>query len=313
MAKYAKVSTISINACDIKEKSPEIDAVDFVIAHLEKNINPVLCEKPDLIVLPEVCDRPAGYGVNERKEYYKSRGTRVLDYLCKKAKENNCYIAYPCVAEISGVMRNCCQMIDRSGNVMGVYEKNYPMIGETLDYDIMCGRDAAVFECDFGRVSAIICFDLNFDDLRFRIKALKPDMVLFMSNFHGAFLQNYFAFDTRSYLVSAIGYGNLNGGIISPVGERIAESTLYYNHVTRTLNLDYAVVHLDYNLVSLSMMKDKYGGKVTIHDPYTDMGAVLVTNECDDRTVHDILREFNIHELDEYLKRSINHRNKYTV
>jgi len=313
MGKYAKVSTISFNACDIKAKSPETDVVDFVIAHLERNIKPVLCEKPDLIVLPEVCDRPMGLGINERKEYYKSRGTRVLDYLREKAKENNCYIAYPCVTELDGVMRNCCMMIDRGGNVMGAYEKNYPVIGETLDYNIMCGRDAAVFECDFGRVSALICFDLNFDDLRLRIKALKPEMVLFVSNFHGAFLQNYFAYDTRSYLVSAMGYGNLNGGIVSPVGERIAESTLYYNHVTRNLNLDYAVVHLDYNLDSLSKMKEKYGAKVTIHDPYSDLGSVLVTNECEDRTIRDILREFDIRELDEYLEKSMNHRSKYTV
>jgi len=43
------------------------------------------------------------------------------------------------------------------------------------------GTEVALIRCDFGTVSPVIFFDLNFDDLRERVAALKPDIVLFPS------------------------------------------------------------------------------------------------------------------------------------
>lgn len=309
MARYVKVSTISCTACNIDQKPEHADVVDYVIAHLKKNIQQVLPEKPDLIVLPEVCDRPDGFNMEERCEYYDYRGDRVLNYLRKVASENNCYITYPAVVRIDGNFFNCCKMIDRLGEVIGIYKKNYPLIDENVDGKIFAGSEATIFDCDFGRVGALICFDMNFSEYRSRVKEQKPDMVVFPSNFHGSLQQNYFAFDTRSYLVSAIGFGNLHGSIISPVGERIAETTIYFNHVTMTLNMDYEVVHLDCNRDKIVAMKEKYGEKVKIHDP-GDLGSVLVSSETEDFTVEQVLKEFEIITLDEYLEKSTEHRNQ---
>lgn len=311
MSRYVKVSTISFSGCHIKEKDAGVDTVDYVIADLERNINQVLPDKPDIIVLPEVCDRPVAMTVDEIKDYYNQRGERILNYLKDKAKQNNCYIAYPCVCEIDNNVYNCCQMIDRSGNVIGVYKKNYTVIGEYTNYGTLCGDEATVFQCDFGTVACIICFDLNFDELRLRIKAIKPDMVIFPSNFFGGILQKYFAFDTRSYLVSALGHANLHGGVVSPIGQRIAESTLYYNHVTMDLNLDYAVVHLDYNTAKLRNLKEKYGRSVKIEDAGNDLGCVLVSSESTEFTVKELLEEFEIPMVDEYFEQSAKHREKH--
>ena len=308
MSRYVKVSTINFCGCHIKEKKDSIETVDYVIDLLERNINQVLPDKPDLIVMPEACDRPIGMSVEEINEFYRQRGNTVLEFLKEKAKKNNCYIAYPCVCEIDGIVFNCCQMIDRKGEVIGVYKKNYTVVGEYTNYNAFCGEEETIFECDFGTVGCIICFDLNFEELRRRIKAKKPDMVIFPSHFLGELLQQYFAYDTRSYLVSSLGHANLHGGIISPLGQRIAESTLYYNHVTMTINLDYAVVHLDYNTQKLRAMKEKYGTKVKIEDAGTDNGCVLVSSETDEFTASDLLKEFDIHDVDEYLEQSTKHR-----
>ncbi len=308
MARYVKVSTININGCNIKDKQDSIDATEFVIRHLEENIKQVLCDNPDLIVLPEVCDRPTGMTVEQIKEYYGERGDRVLDYLKTKARENNCYIAYPTVTNVDGNMFNCCKMIDRKGNVIGIYKKNYSMISEYTNYEVMCGEDAEIFECDFGRVSAMICFDLNFEDLRKRIKEKRPDIILFASNFYGGFMQRFLAYDTRSYVVSSLGYANQSGAITSPIGEIVAESTLYYKHVTRTINLDCEVVHLDFNIAKLRMLKEKYGTEVCIVESEKDLGVVLVTSETDKKSVKEMLEEFEIKTYDEYLEKSIQHR-----
>lgn len=308
MARYVKVSALSVTACEAKAKPQNMDMVEYVISHLEARLSRVMCDKPDLVVLPEVCDRPAGMTVEQTKAYYAQRQDSVLAYLQRKAKENHCYIAYPAYMEQpDGTNWNCIRMIDRNGEVMGCYNKNYPTPREMDGMNVRCGQDATIFDCDFGRVGAAICFDLNFDDYRLRLKAANPDMIIFSSNFHGGILQNFFAYDTRSYLVCALGFARIPGGIISPVGDRIAESTTYYDFVTETLNLDYAVCHLDDNMMKIQMAREKYGPALKLHDP-GHLGAVLLSSESDAFTMDDIIREFEIERLDEYLERTCQQR-----
>jgi len=60
--------------------------VDHVIAHWDRWLEKVLYDKPDLIVLPECCDRYGNRGP-ELTEYYHARGSRVRDHFygnCQK-------------------------------------------------------------------------------------------------------------------------------------------------------------------------------------------------------------------------------------
>jgi len=59
------------------------------------------------------------------------------------------------------------------------------VIEETTQDGVLCGKEAPVFECDFGRVACAICFDLNFDELRLKIAKARPDLILFCSMYHG--------------------------------------------------------------------------------------------------------------------------------
>ena len=68
----------------------------------------------------------------------------------------------------------------------------------------LCGKDAPVFECDFGRVAFAICFDLNFDELRLKYVKAKPDLIIFSSMYHGGLMQAYWAYSCRAYFVGAI-------------------------------------------------------------------------------------------------------------
>lgn len=55
------------------------------------------------------------------------------------------------------------------------------------------------------------------------------------------------------------------------------------------------------------MSDKKYGEKLTIHDP-GHVGAVMLTYEGDDKTVWDIVKEFEIEPLDDYFNRCRKHR-----
>ena len=108
-------------------------AVDLVIAHWKEKFAHVLPDKPDLIVVPEVCDQPAGMGAKLAKanKYHHVRKNQVLAFFGKVAKENNCYIVYSSQREMSdGTWRNSSILLDRRGEIAAIYNKNHLVIEE---------------------------------------------------------------------------------------------------------------------------------------------------------------------------------------
>jgi hypothetical protein len=281
-------------------------AVDYMIEYWRVLLQDALVDNPDLIVVPEACDRFPSFLMKERKAYYSLRGNQVLDLFCKVAKKNNCYIAYSAARKMKdGTYRNSTQLIDRKGEIAGIYNKNYLVPSETIEGGILCGKNAPVFKTDFGTVAMLICFDLNFDELMAKYAKLHPDLIIFSSLYHGGLMQNYWAYKCRSYFVGAIAGDECT--VINPLGEKIAYSTNYSHFVTKTINLDYKVVHLDENWSKISALKKKYGQGVSFFDP-GHVGAVLLTSEMPNKSMDEIVREFKIESWDEYYARSINHR-----
>jgi len=304
MARYVKVSVLGRKEpFSVDVNSGYTKAVDEMLKCLQKEIELVLPERPDLIVLPEACDRPVNLPTSQRKDYYLERGTRILDFYRQVAKDNNCNIAYSAIRNVpDGTFRNSTIMINREGKIDGIYNKNHVVHGEYTNGGIYCGTNAPIINCDFGKVGCAICFDLNFEPLRKKYEKQIPEMIIFSSNYHGGIMQNYWAYSCRCYFVAAFGYGEST--IVSPVGETIARSTNYFSYFTKTINLDYAIAHLDYNWEKLKSMKRKYGPGVTIHDP-GHLGSVLITSEIDGISAMDMVKEFEIELLDDYFKRSL--------
>lgn len=306
MAKYVKVSSLGRRVSDAFGETDYLKLIERMKLLWKREIEKVLPDKPDLIVLPECCDEFSGLSSKENIEYYRVRKDQIRDYFMEIAKENNCYIAYSAMREVpDGSLRNSTQLIDRNGNIAGIYNKNHPTIRDTEINGTLYGKDADLIECDFGTVACAICFDLNFDELRLKYVEQKPDIILFSSYYHGGLMQNYWAYSCRSYFVGCI--MGLENTIISPVGEVVARSTNYFNYITHNINLDYIVCHLDYNWHKLDEIKVKYGTKVNIFDPGY-LGAVLVSSESDEFTAMDLVKEFELELLDEYFQRCRNHR-----
>ncbi|NLC67612.1 MAG: carbon-nitrogen hydrolase family protein [Clostridiaceae bacterium] len=306
MARYVKVSTIGGNYRTIPKGTGKQEAVERMIEYWEGKLQQVLPDNPDLIVLPEACDRYQNHTIEERIQYYKTRKDQVLEFFKDVAKKHNCYIAYSAAREVpDGSWRNSTQIIDRSGEVIGIYNKNHVVIEETTRGGILCGREAPVIKCDFGTVACAICFDLNFDEIRLKYIRQKPDMILFSSMYHGGLMQAYWAYSCRAHFIGSV--TALPCTIISPVGEILASSTNYFDFATHTINLDCRVIHLDYNREKLQLIKNKYGSRFKVSDPGY-LAAVLISSETDEFTIDDIVDEFKLELLDNYMERSLAHR-----
>jgi predicted amidohydrolase len=304
MANYVKISTIGPRP-PVEHRGTGQEAVDRMIAYWQGKLDQVLPDRPDLIVLPEACDRYPAHSMAERLDYYRARGDQVRDCFRKVARAHHCHIAYAAIREMpDGTWRNSTQLIGREGEVLGIYNKNHPVITETTEGGILCGKDAPLIECDFGRVGCAICFDLNFDEIRLQYVRSQPDLIVFSSMYHGGLMQRYWAYSCRAYMATSI--AGPPSAILSPVGDILATTTNYFDFVTRTVNLDCQVVHLDGNWAKLKAMKDEYGPEVSIHDPGY-LGSVLISSESDEITCDELIEAFEIERLDEYWARSLAH------
>ena len=143
---------------------------------------------------------------------------------------------------------------------------------------------------------------MNFDELRLRYAKEKPDLIIFSSMYHGGVVQNMWAYTCRSHFVSSVYKGNPSE-IRNPMGEVIASNTNYFDYTVARINLDCKLVHLDYNWSKLTAMKEKYATSVTVSDP-GKLASVLITSENSKVTAGQMVKEFEIELLDDYLNRA---------
>jgi hypothetical protein len=294
--RYVTVATIGNAPAAIKTDNKQ-EIVDHVISFWDKELKQVLPDKPDLIVLPEFCDLSG-----EGEEYLKVRQNQVFDFFSSVSKSNKCYIAYGTQRkDKDGNWRNSCILIDRSGSIAGIYDKNFPTIME-MESGIRASNEAKIIECDFGRVAIAICFDLNFDELRLKYVKEKPDLIIFSSMYHGGNVQSTWAYTCRAHFVGSVYRGNPSE-IRNPMGDVIASNTNYFDFAVAKINLDCRLVHLDYNWSRLTALKNKYGTTVKISDP-GKLASVLITSENSKVTAEDMVKEFEIEMLDDYMNRA---------
>lgn len=308
MAKHVVISTIGAAPPHSTPGHTLEQSVADMAAFWEGKLAQVWPDWPDLVVLPEMCDNFADFTSAQLVEFVQARGDQLLDFFRAQARLHRCYIAYPSLRFLEdGTRHNSLTMIGRDGEIAGIYDKNHVVISETTEFGVQYGEAAPLIHCDFGTVGGVICFDLNFDDLRLHYKAAAPDLLLFPSIYHGGLQQPYWAFSCRAHFVSAIGHPGLQSCITSPTGQTLASTTVYQDYVTASVNLDCCLAHLDFNRDALTALKAHYGREVVIADPDL-LGSVLITSESPEKSALDMAREFNIELLDDYLARSIQHR-----
>ncbi|MDD4539333.1 MAG: carbon-nitrogen hydrolase family protein [Lentisphaeria bacterium] len=309
MAKRCLIATLGPAAQSLDASLSYQQGVERMIAFWKRQIDPVLPTQPDLIVIPEASDRYSNLAADKRLEYYRVRKEQVRDFWCETARENHCYIAYSAARELpDGSWRNSTQIIDRQGQIAGIYNKNHLVVEEYTRFDILNGKDAPVIATDFGSVGCAICFDLNFAPIREKYMASRPDLILFSSMYHGGLMQATWAYSCQAHFVGAV--CNNECAIINPIGQKIAASTNYFPFTSALVNLDCRVVHLDYNWEKLRALKHKYRRDVTINDP-GQLGCVLVSSEHDAISVMDMIREFEIETWDDYYARALKHQNEH--
>jgi predicted amidohydrolase len=303
MALNTTISTLSFSPLPARTVTQTVDqAIEWIdlAAH----------DRPDLIVLPEgfaggndQCAQSEGMVCASAEPI----GGPTVSRIAERAARHQCYICAAVFIERGGKRFNSVVVLDRSGEVAGVYDKVYPTILELEQgRNIMPGREPVVVETDFGRVGSVVCFDLNFDDLRRAYACLNPDLLVFASMFAGGMLMQAWALLNHCYVVSA--YGSSGSVFVNPLGRVLAVSGLPHSRIlTRRINLDYEVLHLDYNQRKLDDLRLRYGATVDI-DIAEPEGLMVLTSLDERLTARDICEDMELEPIDAFFARSLKAR-----
>jgi predicted amidohydrolase len=280
---------------------------------MEKWIDAAALDKPDIILLTEGCMHNSPRGASSQENDATSdplpEPGPITQFLARKAKQHHCYIM-GCYwrKNLKGPGRfNSAVLIDREGKLVGCYDKMFPTIGE-MESGVLPGRGAVVFDTDFGRIGAVICFDLNFDEILAEYKKKGTELLCFLSNYRGGVRVPAIAMQNQCFIASSV--PGENGLIVDPLGRTLAESSHYGRIIFARLNLDNRLVHIDFNIDRVRRMKEKYGPAVTI-EVASPEAYYFLSSLHPDKSIQDMIKEFEIETLDDYLNRARSVRLQY--
>lgn len=297
MAKYVRVASISFKG---DRRGTVDETIETNVKEITRLLRKASLDKPDIICLPE-CSPFLGLTIEEMvKNAEKIPGT-ISDGIASFAKEINAHVIFPTLRKESNRVYNSAVLIDRNGEYIGSYNKVHPTIWE-IEAGITPGTEAKAFELDFGKIGVAICFDLNFEDV---IENLARDMikiVFFSSMYPGGLQIKIWAFNYGVYMVSSIADVR-ESMVVNPLGRVLAVSSEYQPVICQDVNLDYEIMHLDYNYEKMYSIKEKYGPSISFETSRPE-AVFLISSEAEGVLVKNVIEEFGLETRKEYFERA---------
>jgi predicted amidohydrolase len=223
----------------------------------------------------------------------------TLPRVCELAKKHQLIVIWPRVEYDSerGV-RNTSILVDRTGAVVGRYDKMFPTVTE-LEKGVIPGTEVPCFETDIGRIGMLICFDLNFVEAHESLARGKPDVVVFSSMYRGGLQAQALAFELGAFVVTSI--SSELGLVIDRCGRVLKEAT-YEALAVAPINTNSVALHMDFNRDKMDAMLAKYGPSLTFD--YHTREAFYVIESTGDRDISELVKEFDLETADRYFARS---------
>lgn len=138
--------------------------------------------KSDLVVFPELfATKHTGMGTAESAETVPDG--EICGVLSEAAKTWKMYVAGCLYEQRSEGIYNSLVLFDRMGQLVGSYQKVHLAPGE--EASVLPGGTYPVFETDFGRIGAQICYDLNYPEASRCLAIQGAEIILWPTMFSG--------------------------------------------------------------------------------------------------------------------------------
>jgi len=297
MVRLVRIASVSFSGTGGGSTS---EVLERNLKAMVKLLKRAILDEPDIICFPE-CSPMLGLPNEKLVEAAQDRDGKVFRTMAELARERETYIVCPMMERVGDKVYNSAVLIGRDGEYIGSYHKIHPTIGE-IEAGVTPGVEPKTFKLDFGTVGFAICFDLNFEDVIKSLTENGAELVFFPSMYPGGLQLKIWAFNYGIYMVSA--YTGEGSMIVDPLGRVLATSSAYSTIISKTINLDYEVFHLDYNYTKFEDMKRKYGSGIEL-DVIRPEATFMLTSNLKDVTVKDLIREFGLETRKEYFKRAL--------
>jgi beta-ureidopropionase len=302
---------ITVATIDVKDgyndETPE-QRLQRVIRSM-KNVSGL---KPDIVCVPE------GFS------YYKlaksvslssvaqerSVGGPLTSKLAAFARENKCYVTCPVISQSGQNFFSSTIIIDRKGNLAGIYDKMFPSKKEMLpDADgnrILPGAiNQSLIKTDFGTLGLQMGNDVYDEESWKNISAKGAKIIVYSSGFPGGRMLNYHAVSNHCYVISST---ISEGRIIDISGTEIDRTSEFIRYSWSRLNTDRTNILTFPN--RLPELFKKYGNRLQLKVwGSTDM----LTIESRDASlkVKDVLKEFELQTYAELIATETQVQNQY--
>jgi predicted amidohydrolase len=282
------------------------------LAPIRDMVAQVMRDKPNFICFPEICACVGG-GFEKGIATAPDRASHVAE-VAKIAREFNVALVVPYIERDGQHVYNSVPIVDSQGQLILNYRKNYPTDGE-LKSGIRPGHEVPVGVCDGVRVGAAVCFDANFDSVAMELERRRAQLVFWPSMYWGGRLLQHWA--SRYGFSVAVAYG-AESAIIDLTGrylDRRGNDTLKVRQkfmspwAIAEIPIERDLFHLDYNQPKFPEIQAKYGPDIQI-EVWEPEGYFVLTCHRPGLTVADVINEFKLETLRDYLARSVKLRNE---
>jgi len=260
---------------------------------------------PDIIVFPELFAHGA-YPESAWRRHAETVNGDTVSQFGKLAKKLGCMILCPILQKEEGRLYNSVVFISKQGKPISCYHKMAPTLGE-LDGGISPDRNIQVAETHLGRFGALLCFDLNFTEVSTALRNARPSIIFFASMFRGGLRLRYLALECACYVVGANATSNqlINplGRLLNKAGTRQESFNMLPQYLEETINLNYGVYHLDYNMNVLRNLRNQYAGRIRLEVAQAE--AVFLLESLDPKLpIEQLEREFKLERSLDYFDRA---------
>lgn len=295
-----------------------VDTIEKRMKDVLDRMESVYAFEPDVIVLPETIQTS---WVKERKpldeiaEDERHPGP-ITSMLAEVAKKQQCYITAPVVTKKDGRYYNSCILLNRQGNIDGVFHKVRPTATEIVPQTYYQGGgitpgeiNAPVFKTDFGTVGMQICADASWEENWQALKTNGAEMVFFPSQGPYSNTLSNHAWVNHYYIISATGE---DARIIDMTGDVIASDGEFARWVCAPVNLEKVFLHIWPQTLKFKDIQKKYGRKIRFHIHHKENWATLESLDGDVK-VRDILKEYDLPTYDEQIREATEIQDKHRV
>jgi predicted amidohydrolase len=228
----------------------------------------------------------------------------VLEKMGAKARQHCTYLVLPLfLREEDGTFSNAAVLLDRQGEVAGIYRKVHPVLGQEddlLEGGVIPGRDFPVFTCDFGKVGIQICFDMAYDDGWDSLVRQGAEIIAWPTQSPQTARTACRALRGRCYVVSSTWRNNLS--LFEPTGMPVAQVREPERLLVEEIDLSYALLSWSSQLRNGQFLTERFGDRVGYRYYESEDRGLFWSNDPS-TSIGDMIRELGLEEAEFHVER----------